>query len=173
MVDSNTFRAYISRNSAHAICLSFLTARMMDLHCCQFKIHGLPMRGWFSRDWWSVARATKLRTVDQGRLVIRLIAAKEYRKKKRTIITPFSARDIPRLAVWGIVGCVASLQSHNPIFLMQCARTESPRLLRSDRIQGQIAMTDCVKLNFETAQCSSLLCSVLTLHQNCLRWVGD
>jgi len=26
--------------------------------------------------------------------------------------------------------------------------------------------TDCVKLNFETAQCSSLLCSLLNLHKN-------
>jgi hypothetical protein len=80
MVDSDTFGAYISRDLARVICLSFLTARMIDLRCRRVIIRSLPLRGLFSRDWRSVARATKLRTVDQGRPVIRLIAAKEYLK---------------------------------------------------------------------------------------------
>jgi len=34
MVDSDTFGAYISCNSARVICLSFLTAHIIDLCCC-------------------------------------------------------------------------------------------------------------------------------------------
>ena len=105
---------------------------MIDLRCHRVKIHGLPLHGWFSTDWQSVARATKLRTVDQGCPVIRLIAAQEYLKYKRTMIALCSARVISRHAVRGIVGGVANFRSHNPIFLMGCTWTESPRLLHSD-----------------------------------------
>jgi len=39
-------------------------------------------------------------------------------------------------------------------------------------IQGQIAKTERVKLNLGTAQCSSLLWRVLSLHQDCWNSVG-
>jgi len=64
MVDSDIFGAYISHNLAHAICLSLLTAHMIDVHCRQVKIHSLPQNGVFSRDWESVAQVTKVWTVD-------------------------------------------------------------------------------------------------------------
>jgi len=50
MVDSDTFGAYISRNSACVICLSFFTPCMIDLQCRQVKIHGGPLHGLFSRN---------------------------------------------------------------------------------------------------------------------------
>jgi hypothetical protein len=78
--DSHTFGVYISCNSAYVICLSFVTACMIELRCRQVKIHVLPQYGLYSRDWWSVAGATNFRTVDQGHPVIRLTAAKEYLK---------------------------------------------------------------------------------------------
>jgi hypothetical protein len=80
MVDSDIFGAYISRNSARVIFLSFLTPCKIDRGYRRVNIHGLPLGGMFSRDWRSVAQATQLRTVDYSRHVIRLIAAKEYHK---------------------------------------------------------------------------------------------
>jgi len=59
-------------------------------------------------------------TVDQGHTVISLITAKEYLQLQRMMIAPFQVRKISRLAVRGIVEGVASLESHNAIFLIEC-----------------------------------------------------
>jgi len=80
MGDSHSFLAYLSCNPAHVIFLSSLTACMIDLHCCQVKIHDLSRCGLFPSDLQSVAQATKFSTVDPGHPVVRLIAAKEYLK---------------------------------------------------------------------------------------------
>jgi hypothetical protein len=48
------------------------------------------------------------------------------------MIAPFSARDISGWVVWGMVGGVESLQSHNHLLLIGCAGIESLRHLRSN-----------------------------------------
>jgi len=52
------------------------------------KTNKQKLRGLFSRDWRSVARATKLRIVDQGRPVSRLIAAKSISSKRERGLPP-------------------------------------------------------------------------------------
>jgi hypothetical protein len=80
MVGSDTFGAYILRNLAYVICLSVFTARMINLHCSEAKMHCQLLCWLFSWDWQSMARATQLGAFDHGHPVIRLIAANEYLK---------------------------------------------------------------------------------------------